>query len=214
MTSYHGWTHAPKAQGGTDPIPGQQVGQFPWIALSDGATTAPDDTIMPIPFSTITYDPSLVTQGEIFDWAITDSGDVGIDRFVIESQPLGWYQYLLVTAWDQVTTPGGEEHGLAQQRITWNPALNSPFGDNDHRWSADWNDPSLAPNFFEMIDNPYLRGYGKVFIGPAGGGGGNPREWILRAIQRTGASRGLTGVLFLLEYLGLDDSTGWTIDTV
>ena len=96
----------------------------------------------------------------------------------------------------------------------WNPGLNSPFGDNTHRWSADWNDPALAPDFFEMSDNPFLRGYGKVFIGGAGGGGAPEREWLLRAIQRTGVDRGLSGVLFLLEYLGADDAAGWTFDSV
>lgn len=213
MSSYHGWTHAPKSQGGTDPIPGLVSGLNPWVAIFDGATTAADDTTMPIPFASIAYDPTLVTQGEIFDWSITDTGDTGNDRFVIESQLEGWYQYLLVTQWDQVATPGGEEHGSAEMRISWNPGLNSPFFDNDHRWSADWNDPTLAPDFFEMYDNPWLRGYGKVFVGP-GAGSVIPREWLLTALQRTGASRGLSGVVFLLEFLGADDSASWTFDTV
>lgn len=31
MPEYHGWTHAPKSQGGTDPIPGATSGAYPYI---------------------------------------------------------------------------------------------------------------------------------------------------------------------------------------
>lgn len=46
MSSYHGWTHAPKAQGGTDPIPGI-VGNFTSAVILNGyeSINAGDDEI-------------------------------------------------------------------------------------------------------------------------------------------------------------------------
>lgn len=178
----------------------------PWIALSGGAATAPSGTVWPIPFADLTYDPALVTQGVIFDWAITDTGDTGNDRFELETLLEGWYEWELVTQWDQVTTGGTVEFGYAMQRISFTPGLNSPFGDNDLRNSADWFDFDLHPEF-EMVDNPWLRGGGVLFADGA-------KTWLPTATQVTGVDRGLSGILLRVVYRGADDSAGWTFATV
>lgn len=196
------------------PSPSLPSAVNPWISLSDGATIAPaSGAFMPIPLTILSFNPNLVTQGDIFDWTTTDTGDPGNFRFVLTTIPEGWYAYELVTVWDQVTTPGVNDLGAATQRIVWNPGLNSPFNDNDHRYSADWLSNTYLEGNFEMLDNPWLRGNSKVFIGPAGGGGAqSPREWLLTAKQTTGSDRGLSGVWFYVEYLGADDSAEWTFE--
>lgn len=45
MTSYHGWTHAPKEQGGTDPIPGTSTVQPMFRGFLTGDIVAEDATL-------------------------------------------------------------------------------------------------------------------------------------------------------------------------
>lgn len=197
----HGRDHCP---GGEDPIPCLLK---PWVILGEGATTAPNSTWTPIPFADIAYDPTLVTKGAIFDWTITDTGDVGNNRFQVSTEVAGWYEWELVTSWDQVTSPGGTDHGYAVQRITFDSTIGFPFDDSDMRNSADWLDNAYAPSGFEMIDNPWLRGGGKVFV-PAN------KVWLPTAKQVTGASRGLSGVLLRIQFERADAAASWTFETV
>lgn len=49
MSSYHGWTHAPKEQGGTDPIPAQTAAtpEIPWArAYARGADVGQTDQVI------------------------------------------------------------------------------------------------------------------------------------------------------------------------
>lgn len=194
----HGADHCP---GGKDPIP--CLGPSPWVALHNGATTVASGTWKPVPLGSLAYDPDLVTPGDIFSWASTDVGDTGNPRWELTTHRTGWYSFELVTAWDQVTTAGGINHGYAVQQLRFTPGLNSPFFENTFLSSADWLDNVYAPSGFEMLDNPTLMTARKIYVASG-------RAWQPRARQVTGATRGLSGVMFLVEYLGADDSATWT----
>src|SRR5574337_1069498 len=80
---------------------------YPWIAIFNGATTAPSGTYMPIPFTQLAYDPALVTLGAgVFDVDTTDTGDPGNTRYRILTLRKGVYYVELWTTWGSVGTDG------------------------------------------------------------------------------------------------------------
>jgi len=179
----------------------------PWIVLSQGATTVATATFIPIPFAALTYDPALVTQGDIFDWTITDVGDTGNDRYEITTLSAGWYYWELVTSWDDTGTAGTNNTGYALQRITWSSLFGFPFDDTDLRTAADWNSSTFENGNFEMLEDGYLRGNGEVFV-PAN------KTWLPTAKQTTGSTRDLSGWFFKIAFLGASTPADWTFDTV
>jgi len=179
----------------------------PWVALSEGATTVADNTSIPIPFADLTYDPNLVTQGVVFDWTITDAGDPGNDRYVLQTLVKGWFEWELITSWDEVATAGANDLGYAVQTITFDSVAGFPFDDVILKTSADWLATTYLEGLFEMLENPWLRGTGRIYMPGS-------RTWQLTAKQTTGSSRGFSGVLFRLWFMGADDAANWTFDTV
>jgi hypothetical protein len=211
MSSYHGWTHAPKEDGGTDPIPlpPSTAGLGPTIIIYGGGTTAASGTWMPIPFSVLGINPEAGIEGDYFSWSITDLGDTGNDRYEITTHEKGWYEWELVTHWDQTSTGGTISYGHAVQRITFDSVSGFSFDDSDLRNAADWLDTDLVggSGSFEMLDNPWLRGTGKIHV-PGG------RVWKPVAKQVTGTSRGLSGIQFRITYIETDLITDWTFEVI
>lgn len=70
--SYHGWTHRPKAQGGTDPIP--VAGAITWAKtigagnMPDAGTTYPFEWLMLSTNDTAGYEMNDITAGTSFNW--------------------------------------------------------------------------------------------------------------------------------------------------
>lgn len=62
MPEYHGWTHAPKAQGGTDPIPGGDVSAWAWMERSTDLST-PNNT----PKTVVAYDDSGTSDASVLE---------------------------------------------------------------------------------------------------------------------------------------------------
>lgn len=199
----HGRQHCP---GGEDPIPCWPTsGGVPDLVISFGATIAPTDTWMPIPFEDLAYPPT-TTLGDIFSANVTDVGDTGQDRWEITTHEAGWYAYELVTAWDQVGTAGTEDFASVTQRVTFNTVGGFAFFNEDNRDAADWNSPT-ATTSFEIFDTSLLHSFYVLWV-PAS------RVWKPSAIQRTGVDRGLSGHAMKFWFLGADDLSTWTFDSV
>lgn len=94
MTSYHAWRHAPKEEGGTDPIPGR--GPLAWIVLKDitvGQTfAADDDTVIvyqeefndyPAVFDTSLFGPDLANVLILQDGVYAMHGNLPLDELNI-----------------------------------------------------------------------------------------------------------------------------------
>jgi hypothetical protein len=188
------------------PAPVCSAGGDPWVFIDSGATTAPDNTWMPVPFEQICYDPGLVTQGDIFDWESTDVGDPGNDRWEVRCVLEGWYYEELITYWQNLGTDGSNDFGYAvhQERpfVSGVAAVLYP----ELRASADWPKNDITSDF-EMLDNPYLRSSSRVWLP-------GDNKWKPQAKQTTGVDRDLSGIKFLLVYLGASDSSDWTCESV
>jgi hypothetical protein len=207
VSSYHGWTHAQKSDGGTDPIPlGPSGLGIPDLILSGGSTTIADNTTKPVPFPDVSY-PNRTLIGSHYDLNTTDTGDIGNTRYEVTSLRQGWYAADLLTQWDQTATGGTNEFGYAMQRITWTVVSGFGFSPTEYRDAADWMDADVHP-LFEFVNNSYLRTWISPHYVPAN------RVWQMTAIQRTGISRGLSGIYMKFWFLGADTLTDWTFDTV
>lgn len=203
----HGRDHRP---GGSDPIPGLTN---PWIRLHNGSITIAHNTSLPVPADELQYDPALVTQGDIFDWEITDDGNPGNDRFQLKTLVEGFYYYSLTTVWDQVNTNGTEDFAYFQQKLLLrNTSDTTTFYDN--RSSADWlrddftttHGASDAPG--EQYANPYLTLTDTLYTA-------GTRVWKPTAIQSTGSSRGLGADLGLfVMFIQNTDASTWTTESV
>lgn len=205
----HGRDHCP---GGADPIP-CMPGNNPWIRLCNGSISIAHNTELPVPADELQYDPALVTQGDIFDWEITDAGNPGVDRFRLITQQEGFYFYSLQTIWDQINTNGTEDFAYYQQKLRLRNLVDSTTYYED-RASADWlrddinstHGLSDAPG--EQYGNPYLQQSDILY-------NGGIRVWHTTAIQSTGATRGLGADLGLfVMYLQSTDLSTWTFESV
>jgi hypothetical protein len=191
------------------PIAAEDAALWPWVLLNAGATTAPHNTWMPVPMEDISFDPSLVVEGDIFSWEVTDAGDAGNDRWQVTTHVEGFYEYELGTGWDQVTTNGTEPFGYAVQRLQ--PMLNDITLLEDIRASADWlrddvdGDTSDLPG--EMRDNPFLSSFGVLHCT-------GTTIWKPIAKQTTGVDRGLGPIKFWLAFRGASNNADWDTESV
>jgi hypothetical protein len=206
MSSYHGWTHVPKEQGGTDPIPGAAAAGQPQLVLTDGGTTVPTDTWMPVPNSTVykRNDP----DDTYFSWTTTDTGDTGNDRFevTLESEGREGRFFLdAVVLWDQVGSPPFVGAAFYEIQITTgatliNPTLTAPIG----FWRDDPDGPMVEfQRITAIIDfDPFWPGEGGRTFKP-------------RVRQTSGADRGITGVYLKLVWFDKIGTSGdWVSDFV
>lgn len=200
---YHAWTHRPKSAGGTDPLDFPQ----PWIALTNGATTIADGTWVNVPFNDAYWDPALTTPGNSADdgpFQLVEILIDGTEHYQLKTWIEGWYYYNARVLFDQVTTPG-QDLGAAYTRIDMSGSMFFQ-NDDDLRASADWNATDYVTGEFEMLHNPWIRDSGRIFV-PSG------RTWGYQARQDTGLSRGLTGDILMVWFLGADESDNWATST-
>lgn len=182
---------------------------IPDLIIANGGTTVNGNTWIPVPFEDLWY-PASTTLGDVFDAVVTDSGDPGNDRWEVSTDPEGWFAFELITEWDQTSTPSSTDFGAATQRMTWDTALGFTWAETYNRESADWlGDTSPAYEGFEMFDNSRLTQF-RILHVPAN------KTWKPLGLHRTGAatSRGLSGIICKFWYLGADDMSGWTVDSV
>ena len=107
MSEYHGWTHRPKAQGGTDPIPGL-AGSWEWAELNSWTYRSangpiPTDTWTPVAVGADSgglsldggFQSSFVSSG--FVGSVDASGDGYAHGILMPSESMcfaiGWVQF-------------------------------------------------------------------------------------------------------------------------
>ena len=185
----------------------------PWVWLHNGSITIANNTVLPVPADDLEYDPALVTQGDIFDWDITDAGNPGNDRFQLKTLVEGFYYFSLTTVWDQINTNGTQDFAYFQEHLRLrNLSDTTTFYDN--RASADWlrdditttHGTSAQPG--EQYNNPFLTVTDILYTAGI-------RVWKPTAIQTTGSSRGLGADLGLFViFISTTDASAWTIESV
>lgn len=182
---------------------------YPWIVIYDGSTTAPTNTWMPVPFTSLAYDPALVTLGGgIFDVDTTDTGDPGNTRYRIITAKKGVYYAELWTEWDNVAADGANDFGYAVQDMFHPAAPNSLLTNVEYsRASADWPKNDTTSDF-EMQDNNFLFSSWTVFL--------NQTNWAWDPYgkQTTGVDRDLSGIRLYIVALPYGDGTNWTFDSI
>lgn len=116
---YHGWTHRPKEQGGTDPIPIELLA-WPWVTLENGGqTVASGGSFVPSYLSHAYWDSALVTDptaagDPVFDLqSVSHSGN---DYWQLTLEAEGWYEFEMVHFIDDLTGWAAGEY--FQQRLS------------------------------------------------------------------------------------------------
>lgn len=189
---------------------------IPDLILSGGATTAADNTEMPVPFPDYSTPhtaagsaPVVISSadGSLFSLNVSDDGDAGNDRFKVTTMVEGFWAAELITQWDQTSTGGTEEFGWVMQTLTWESVTGFGFSPTTFRDSSDWMDADVHPNF-EFGPNSYLRTWMPPHYVPAN------KVWKFVGKQVTGVSRGLSGISAKLWLIRADDLSTWTFDSV
>jgi hypothetical protein len=200
MSSYHGWTHAQKEDGGTDPIPLTLSG-FPWIRIGQYSRDASDSLWTKVPFRFLNYDPALVTEDVDFSWTQSSDG-LGHNIWKVSTRKKGFYFYDLQVSWDLA---GGS---LTNDAATVGLRMTSEAANELSRLysSADWFDGGLfvSGSQGEVEVSGVQRLSGIVYIGSSN------REWIPQIIQTTGDTRTVGGDYLYIVRLMEDDGSSWT----
>lgn len=151
MPEYHGWTHAPKAQGGTDPIPGATV-STPWIAVYDdlpygqGISTASGFVSLQYPYIDWSDD-----AGGTFTYVRTASGLGASNNYQPKILADGIYSFTATEACESLGN-GGKDFKIA---FNLNVSGAYPGGNGgapevlrDEQWYANATDFSVAYFYF------------------------------------------------------------------
>jgi hypothetical protein len=94
VSSYHGWTHAPKEQGGTDPIP-SVAAEFPWARRSKGFDASNQiigtGTVTAVTFNH-DYNMGAGESGEGYFDVLSDSIEILQDGVYLISGGVIWFE--------------------------------------------------------------------------------------------------------------------------
>jgi hypothetical protein len=210
MSSYHGWTHAPKEDGGTDPIPLPPLTasvEFPWVNLLDGAWDLATGIWKQVPFES--YAKGYDAANTYF--TLTKDATVGyLGSWKITVNQEGIYLVDCVVGFGQVGTgaPTYSEPQGGKVVIDLQPSLNSHVenvmtGGVSEKFSfraTGW--------WIDLIDFEALRVHTIASI-RAG------TSFAPRAKQATGVTRDMGGRYFKIVYLEGHSPTGeWTTGVV
>jgi hypothetical protein len=178
------------------PAPVAGTSGFPWIRIGQASTDVPDSQWFPVPFRYLVYDPGLVTQGEEFDWASTDSGDAGTKRWQLTSKKEAFYLFDLQVSWSITGTGASTTPSGVGLRMTSDVNELSRLYEQ-----ADWFDS--ANNDIEIeYGSGVMRLSGVIFAGSG-------RVWKPQVIQTTGDTRTIGGDYFYLVRLMLSEDGDW-----
>lgn len=192
MSNYHGWTHVPKDQGGTDPIPG--LYNRPWIAAngvvdSDGDINPAADTV----YTEVFVDQEANT-GAFFDYTTnTAGGSGGADAYGLRIRRSGLYTFSFMlqtsdlvagTTYDLITSlqlastsnpyPNWFNTGIAAGYMSWQRSVRA-----DAAGQISLLDSVTVP--IRKVDSPpAIASTGRIGIGntPADAASWTVRIWI------------------------------------
>ncbi len=203
MPEYHGWTHARKEDGGTDPIPFPPSGETPWILLDNGGQTLPGDNgFDPMIFDTLYWDPSLVTlnpadptDGSDPHFGISSHTFGGLDYFAFYSKNGGWFGFDIFIELGNAS--GGAAGGKGELSMTASTFSGIPVqGYRRMGFVADWDGDSWLDN-----RNSIHIGERKMYTS------NQQAEYHPNVRQNTGSDKDLGGMMFVAYYGGLGGST-------
>lgn len=188
MSSYHGWTHAPKADGGTDPIPGlgSQITCLRGHHFVTGGTAVGSASETPITF---------------YDWENEDSSIFGEVLFGGNLQKVqflaqGVYTVTITIKWE-VQFDGVTEVCWLDDSTT---AGNWPFGEPPNM--GQFGEGRAADSFHYPLTFSVTKKFPRYTTVPANVSGAEYGRVFVKVMQRSGTSKDLEFATLDVIYWG------------